>query len=234
MRKILFIIIIVLLVCMGYMFLINGFQIGNFQILSISQLEEQNKSLKQKIEDVNILIDEKYPKTMSELKQSNSNMKSSKEEYLKYTNLSSDDEIIKAMQQESYAIEFLWAKIGNHATSQGVNLKLEIASNSTGSSNLNDLRFTIQGSYIGITNFIFAIEDDTELNFRIKNFKLLPYQDSILQGTFTVTDIAIQGNTSTQSITNNASTQNSNTTENNTVNDTTTNNTTSESQNVAE
>lgn len=103
------------------------------------------------------------------------------------------------MQKKSYAIEFLWTKIGTHAREEGVNLKFEITNSSTGANNVNDIKFTVDGSYIGITNFIYSLENDTDLSFTIENFKLLPYKGEILQATFTVRNIAIEGNTSQQS-----------------------------------
>lgn len=201
MRKILLIIIIILILILGYVTLVNGIQMGNFQILSIEQIAEASKDLKAKIEEVNTLIDVDYPKKMSELKTASNYMQSAKSEYLQYTNLSSDEDIINARTEKSYTIEFLWAKLGTHARNEGINLKFEIAQSSTGANTVNDLNFTVDGSYIAITNFIYAIENDSELDFRIQNFKLLPYQNEILQASFTVRNIGIQGNTSTQAVT---------------------------------
>lgn len=201
MRKILLIIILVLLVALGYSSVTKGIQIGDFKILSIKQLDEKSKTLQSKIEEVNTSIDVEYPKKISDLKTASNNMKTSKEEYLKYTNLSTDKEIINAMEQKSYTIEFLWTKLGTHARNQGVNLTFEIVGSATGVGSVNDIKFTVNGSYIAITNFIYDIENDAELNFRIQNFKLLPHQEEILQGTFTVKNIAIQGNNSGQTVT---------------------------------
>lgn len=203
MRKVLIIVIILLLVALGYTMSFNGLEIGKFQIWSVKELSESSKSIDTKIEEINSLIDVQYPKKISDLKSASNNMKTAKEEYLNYTNLSSDEQILRAMQEESYSIEFLWTKIGNHATSEGVNLKFEIVSSSTGGNNVNDINFTVQGTYIGITNFIYAIENDQDLNFRIQNFKLVPDQGNILKGTFVVKNIAIQGNTSGQQSTTN-------------------------------
>lgn len=211
MRKVLIILIIVLLLVLGYVVTFQGIEIGSFKIWSIKELATSSENIDSKIEEINSLIDVQYPKKISDLKTASNNMKAAKDEYLSYTNLSSDEEILKAMQEESYSIEFLWTKIGNHATSQGVNLKFEIASSSTGANNVNDLNFTVQGTYIGITNFIYAIENDEELNFRIQNFKLLPHDGNVLQGTFTVKNIAIQGNTSTQGVQSSGSSDTTNT-----------------------
>ena len=199
MRKILMIVIAVLLVVLSYFSLTKGYEVFGVKISSIKQIEENNKELKDKIEEINTLIDTEYPKKIAELKTASNKLQTEKEEYLKYTNMSSDEEILNAMQKKSYAIEFLWAKIGTHARKEGVNLKLEIVASSTGATSVNDLNFTVEGTYIGITNFIYAIENDSNLNFTIENFKLLPSNKQILQGTFTVRNIAREGNTSHQS-----------------------------------
>lgn len=200
MRKILMIIIVILLILLGYVIVMKGVQLGTFELLSVQQIDDKNKVLTSKIEEINTLVDINFPKKLSELNTASSKLQQSKDEYLQYTNLSTDEEILNAMQNKSYAIEFLWTKIGTHAREEGINLKLEIVNSSTGSNAVNDLRFTANGSYIGITNFVYSLENDSDLNFTIENFKLLPYNGEILQGTFTVRNIAIEGNTSKESV----------------------------------
>lgn len=215
MRKILMILIIVLLCVLCYFALVKGFEVGKLQISSIQQIEKQSENLNAKIEEINTLIDVEYPTKISQLKTASNNLENAKDEYLRYTNLSTDEQILDAMQKKSYAIEFLWAKLGLHARSEGTNLTFEIASSSTGTNNVNDIKFTVRGSYIAITNFVYAIENDTDLNFRIENFKLLPYENEILQATFTVRNIAVEGNTLTQNAT--SINQNSGNTQTNTI-----------------
>ena len=201
MRKLLMMLIVVLLSILCYFALTSGVEFANLNISSIKQIEAQSKNLNTKIEEINTLIDVEYPRKMTQLKTASNNMKTAKNEYLRYTNLSTDQEILDAMQKKSYTIEFLWTNLGLHARNEGVNLTFEIVSSSTGANNVNDIKFTLQGSYIAITNFIYAIENDTELNFRIENFKLLPHENEILQGTFIVKSIAIKGNTLNQNTT---------------------------------
>lgn len=216
MRKILLMIMIVLLITVGYVSLTKGLNIGFIQNLSMKQIKEQSENLNKKIEEANRQIDVTYPSKRSELEKASKNMKSAKEEYYKYTNSSTEQEILDARTQKSYAIEFLWAKLGTHARKEGINLKLEIVSSQTGANSVNDLQFTVEGSYIAITNFIYAIENDSDLDFRIQNFKLLPNKDEILQGTFTVANVGIQGNTLQQTSTEN--TTDTNNTENQNAN----------------
>ena len=201
MKKLLLIILIILL-CVGVYFAIGkGIKIGEVQVLSMTQISEANSNLNAKIEEVNQLIDLEYPKKMSNLKEASSQMIQAKDEYLKLTNISTDEQILKATRSESYSIEFLWATIGNHATTEGVNLKFEILSNDTGTQGVYNLGFTVDGNYVAIINFISAIENDSKLNFRVQNFKLVPYQQPVLRATFTVKNIGIEGNNSSQAVT---------------------------------
>lgn len=200
MKKILLILIMILLIVAVYFALSSGISIGNIHVLGIQQIIEANKGLDEKIQKLNQSIDVTFPKKMDDLNVASENFKKAKEEYLNLTNISSDQEILDAMKQESYTIEYLWARIGNHAKKQGVNIELQIVSNDTGVSGMYNLNFTVDGSYIAITNFISAIENDGELNFRIQGFNLNPNQGNILRSTFTVKNVAIQGNTSTQTV----------------------------------
>ncbi len=221
MRKILLSIIIVLLLVFIYFSLFKGIKIGSFKISSIKQIDEQSKLLEEKTAEVNNYIDIEYPKKREELKEASTKMQETKKRYLDETNQSSDAEIQSALEIESFDIEKLWTKLGNHAKQEEVNLKLVINSSSSGSTDTKDLSFTVNGSYVGITNFIYAIEDDDQLDFRIHNYKMLPYQNDILQATFIVKDVRITSTSLNESLT--SSTQSSDATENEKENATTQN-----------
>lgn len=192
MRKILLIVVIILLLVFGYMSVIKGITIGNMHISSIKQIDENSKMLETKIEELNSLIDIVYPKKMGELKEVSNKMQETKQKYLDETNFTSDEELQTALQIESYDIERLYVKLGVHAKKEGVKIKFTLASASIG--DIKDLSFTVEGTYVAITNFLYAIEDDEELKFRIYNFKLVPYENNILQATFTVKNVRITSN----------------------------------------
>lgn len=215
MRKILLIIAIVLLLTLGYVSVVKGIEIGSLNILSIKQIDEQSQNLKFKIEELNSLIDVSYPKKISELKEANNKMQETKAEYLDETNSSSESEILYATQTESYDIERLWTTIGDHVNDAGVNLKMVINSSESGSSETKDIAFTVDGTYIAITNFIYGIEEDDELNFRIYNFQLIPYEKNVLRSTFTVKDIRITSSSLNEDLT--ATTNNNTSTNENTI-----------------
>ena len=197
MKKLLLICIIVLLCILTYYSIMQGIEIGQLKVLSVEKIKEHNTQLDTKIEETNKLIDIDYPSALGQLKTASNKLEQAKKEYLNLSSLSSEEDIIKATMEESYDIGLLWTKIGNYARSKGTNVEMAVNSNnSAGVSGLYNLNFTVNGSYVSIISFVEAIENDSLLNFRIKGFKLLPYQGSILTATFVVNNIAIEGNTS--------------------------------------
>ncbi len=127
-----------------------------------------------------------------------------------------------AGQIQEYKVETLWVKLGTYATTEGVILQMDIKGSSTGGSGRYDLSFRVNGSYIGITDFISDIENDSMLGFKIEEFKI--NQDSSetdLVATFTCKNIAIQD---VQETTNSGTTNNKNETTNNSANENNTNN----------
>ena len=200
MKKILLILIMILLIVGIYFALSSGISIGNIHVLGIKEIADENENLDKKLQELNQAIDITFPQKMSDLDTASKNFQKAKEEYINLTSVSSDQEILDAMKQESYTIEYLWARIGNHAKKQGVNIEFQIVSNDTGLEGMYNLNFTVDGSYIAITNFISAIENDGELNFRIQGFTMNPNQGNVLRSTFTVKNVTIEGNTSTQTV----------------------------------
>ena len=152
------------------------------------------------IEIAQQLLKKNYPETKEKLASSISDLLSKKEEYFKLAKLSSDKEITKANTEETYLIEFLWARIGNHATSKGVNLTIDVKTGDAGDPMVKNLTITAKGYYVGIMDFVSSLENDDKLNFKIENFKLVQ-EDELLTATFNVRGIRIK----TENVTNTTS-----------------------------
>jgi len=232
MKKILIGILIILLVVMGYFAIFKGISLGNFSILSVEQIQKENDNLTQEIAQTETLMYSTYTTKTEELERSVSSLLTAKDEYLDLTHVSTEGEISKASQEEIYKIEYLWTRIGSHATAEGVILKLDISAGTTGEDDVKNLAFTVTGNYIAVINFVTAIEDDSELGFRIENFKILPGSSTDgRQATFTVRNVRIKqeittsGNAMTPEIN---TTGNTTTEQNNANTDTNNNNTTTE------
>lgn len=199
MRKLLLIILIILLCVLGYFAIFSGISIGNFQILSISQIRDKNNNLEETISQIETERESTFPAKMAELSEATDKMMAEKKDYLDKVSTSTETELKEANQSESYEIEFLWTRIGNHATSEGVKLKLDIVSGDTGDVDVHNLNFTVTGHYIAIINFISAIENDSKLGFRIENFKMVPGGED-LTATFTAKNVKIEREETTTDI----------------------------------
>lgn len=66
--------------------------------------------------------------------------------------ISTGDEVKQATQFQKYEIESLWVKIGNHAKSEGVVMKMDLL-RGTGDDNYN-LNFTVNGHILDYKFYI--------------------------------------------------------------------------------
>lgn len=220
MRNILLTVISVLITALIIVTMVKGLSIGKINILSIADIKANSEELDRKIEDVNTLKNVTYKKKVSDLDSSIKKLTSSKQKYLELASLSTDDQIKAANQEPVYSMEFLWDKVGSYATREGLKLKWIVTP--TGTNNKSTLSFTLTGSYLGIINYVYALENDSELAFRIENFKIVPESGSTetLSATFIVSNIGVkQETTSTNvSITNTEDKTNTTSTQNETTN----------------
>lgn len=200
MRKILIGILTILLIVMAVLVITKGLTIGNFKILSVKQIIEGNDKLTAEISETEKLIRSNYPTELETLDSNVSSLLAAKEEYQDLADVSTKSEINKATTVETYTVEFLWTRLGRHATAEGVYLSYTPTNNS--------IKFTVSGEYIPILSFVSAIENDSKLGFRIENFKLIPGGNN-LQATFETRNINIKTegvNTAVQSTTTTEST----------------------------
>lgn len=174
MRKVLFSIIIVLLAIGSYFFLLNGISIGAFKINGVKEIRQLGVTLDEKVYKATELTTVTFNSSNKTLNDTLNELQSKRKEYENKVALSSDEEVMQASVKEKHEIQFLWAKIGNYATKNGLKLTLDFRGSATGVEGEKDLDFTLEGSYKGITNFLYNVEDDENLKFRIENFKLLP------------------------------------------------------------
>ena len=202
MKKILIILLIILLVILSYFAIFKGITFGNFEILSVERIQEENDKLTQEIEATEKLMHSDYVQKTDELKKTVNGLIEAKDEYLELASISTDKALKNASKQEIYKIEYIWTRIGSHATSEGVELKLDVTAGETGEEDSKNLLFTVTGNYIAVINFVLSIEDDSQLGFRIENFKILPGSgENGRQATFTVRNVRNKSENATNATT---------------------------------
>lgn len=225
MKKLLMLILIGLLLTLSIFIVLNGFEAGNVQVLSYQGIQAKNRELDQKIQESSKLADKDYRQIVSTVEESSKKLQQAKNDYDDMTAVSSEGDVQAASQIERYEVETLWVKLGNYATSEGAVIKMDIVQGNT--NDTYNLKFTVNGSYISITDFISDIENDSTLGFRIEEFKMMPSTSSNdLQAVFVCKEISIKDVLETNSSNEEKEDSNNNDNANNSTNTTNTANTT--------
>lgn len=162
--------LIILIFCsllIGSIFLLeNG--ISSLNIKGFVEIGEKNKLIDTRISNLSDFITINYTNALSELKQTTNDLKEAKKIYENQAALSNSD----TSQQEKFDIEYLWTKLGNYARDENVVIKIDLVLSEI-NSNLYCLNFSVTGDYTNTTNFINDIENDSDLGFKIENFKMV-------------------------------------------------------------
>lgn len=231
MKKLLISLLIILLLILTVYTIFNGIKIGSLNILGIMDIKDENEELDSRIQYATKLASTDYQKEMAELTDAGKQLDTQKKNYEDLVTVSTDEQVQTAKQFEKYKLEYLWTRIGNHARSEGVSIKIDVRKGTNTTQETYNLDFTVNGSYIGITDFIYAIEDDSSLGFKIEEFKMVPEGEE-LKATFICKDIAINDieeslvTNESQGTTDGTTTQNGTNTTNTVTNNTVTTNTT--------
>lgn len=189
MKKLLMLILIGLLIALSAFIVLTGFEVSNIEVLSYTGIQEKNRELDATIQESSKLAEKDYKQAVSTVNESSKKLEQTKKEYEDMTVISTEGDIQNAAQIERYEVETLWVKLGNYATSEGCVVKIDIVQGNT--ADTYNLKFTVTGSYIGITDFISDIENDSTLGFKIEEFKMIK-DGELLQGTFVCKEIAIK------------------------------------------
>ena len=234
MKKLLILILIALLLILAGFFALHGVTIGNVEILGAEGIRTRSEELDEKIQEAGKLAEKDYVQAVNSVESNAKELERKKQEYDELVSVSTTEDVEAAKKLLPYEIEKLWVKLGNHATSEGAVMKMDVAKGANTTENTYNLNFTVTGSYISITDFISDIENDTELGFSIEEFKMVPGTGSDLKATFSCKGISIKDIQATTPVTTNEETTTENGTNTNTANtnsNTTTNNTTTNNTN---
>lgn len=134
-----------------------------------------------------------YESSISAVESAKAEYKKEKEKYEAIS-----DETIRIIKEanteEKYNIEFMWVKLGSYAKSNNLTLSLiepgsEVKTETTTTqptqqttteanknvpevSSSNEFRISVKGDYIDVSSFIFDIENDAELRFKLDKIKM--------------------------------------------------------------
>ncbi len=197
MRKIILVVILALTIFLCYTTVVDGISFGkSFSISNFEQIENSSKTVDTLIGQLANINRVEFKNQESNLAGAIKSYQNAKKEYEDMAAvLNTVEEDVDISMVDIYDVDFLWTVIGNYATEEGIKLKFDVARSMTSSLTSSeytmcDLKFTITGDYIALTEFIYDIEDDSKLGFEISNFEIAKGGDN-LQATFTVKNVPI-------------------------------------------
>lgn len=170
--------------------MIYGIEIGSFKILSISQIIEKNDNVNEKISEASKLTSVDYPERIETLNKTFNSYTIQKQKYQDLAGVSEEhaEEIYETKQ---YDISYLWRILGKYAANRGLTLGIDVQKSTN---NLYNFSFSLNGTYVDIIQFITDIENNSDLYFRIYNFKMSG-SGTTITATFKVEDINIDPST---------------------------------------
>ena len=168
MRKILFILALIILLIFTGVVIYKGTNFGRFKVWGITQIEKKNDEIDSENAQLSNLVSVTYPSTLTKLSNSSEKLQQTKKEYEEQSVMLSDSNYY--MQTEKYKLDFLWTRIGNHAKDNKVEIKIDVTNGTA--NGIYNLNFTVVGKYANTTSFIYAIEGDSRLGFKIENFSM--------------------------------------------------------------
>lgn len=199
MKKLLILTLTVLLIGLAVMVVKDGQTMGDFVILGVQQIFDVNEEIDNNIAKVESLIAVNIAQEESSLQSAVTTLLTNKEEYYNLAKISTEGELQQANTEETYLIEYIWTRMGRHATNERITLKLDVLSSQTGA-DFKNLSFIIKGEYVDIIDYVSKLEEDEELNFKIDSFKIeantegniSEYVNEAVVATFVVEDVKIQ------------------------------------------
>ena len=159
MRKLVLYLVTILLLALAALLVLRGVILGPIIINSFKEISDANNELDELIDEAVEQKEVKYIEALNQQQTAYKTLMSEKASYQQLLDLGVDENGIPLSKIQEYEIE-------------GVDLRMDITvSNSVAKT--YDLNFTVVGEYIQIADFLYDIQRDNTLVFKIENFKLV-------------------------------------------------------------
>lgn len=211
----LLLLVIIALITLAMIFEVDMFFIKN---LSITGMQEKKLSVEALI-GKQIQEEVKNANAKTELQDSKNAFDVAKEEYENIDD-STISIVQEATKEEKYFVEYLWIVLGNYASANDVDINIltpgainvtkeedkkekaedgaenvaedEETTSGTNSSTLKSgVKITVEGRYANVADFVFDVENDKSLRFKLDNIKMTYAGDNAIKATFDVLSLSV-------------------------------------------
>ena len=197
--------IAIIIVCIALVILMvnNDLDLYLFKIFSTSSLDLKKEELESKQTSLDLKKTE-HKTSLKNLENAKSEFNKEKEKYEAIS-----DETIASLKEatrgEEYNLEYMWIQLGNYAKANNLKISLyekeEGTSNSTSTSSnskntsedsiLETLKIQVVGTYLNVSEFIFNIENDNTLRFKLDNIRMEYSEKNNIKAIFDITGLSL-------------------------------------------
>jgi len=174
MKKVLMTLVLVVLFVITCFLMFKNISIAGWTSKSIKDIKLVNKKLSDQTNIATQKNKQEYPESIEKLEETIKLYETTKQNYESKMASTSGDIEPGMVQIKRYKIETLWITIENYAKARNIELLLNVVENNV-SENSYNLEIAVVGEYSNIVDFLYDIEKDETLNFKIENFKMHQY-----------------------------------------------------------
>lgn len=186
-KKIALLIISALFIFATYNVYSKGLSVGQIDALSYNEITTKNTQLNNEIGKLDNLNKNQYTSTLGRLESAEDTFNKTKKAYEQLASTASESEIAEVNKEEKYLLDYLWIKIGNYANENNIKVLIDYMEND------RKINFDVSGPYISIINFIYDLENDSELAFDVDNIIMEGASTaSDAKATFTVSNVLVE------------------------------------------
>lgn len=168
---------------------IQTVSLGNIKALSIEDMKAKDTELKTATAELDV--------AKIQFDAANNNLEAAKKSYNAaknaYNNISEDkiNTIKEATKEEHYYIDWLWIVLGGYADSNHLVLSVIDPRQGSEVSAKGTVKIKLVGRYSDITDFVFEVENDNDLKFKLDNMLMEYSSDNKVSATFDVLSMEV-------------------------------------------
>lgn len=203
--------IAIIIICIALVILMvnNDLDLYLFKIYSTSSLDSKKEELEK--EQANLDLKRTEHKTaLKNLESAKSDFSKQKEKYEAISDATIAS-LKEATRGEEYNLEYMWIQLGNYAKANNLKISLyekeettssddktKTESNASTSSSkesedsiLETLKIQVVGTYLNVSEFIFNIENDNTLRFKLDNIRMEYSEKNDIKAIFDIKGLSL-------------------------------------------
>lgn len=180
--------VILLIVGLAYVTL-KTVSIGDFKALSIEDIKAKDVELKAATAELDVAKIQ-FDVANNKLEDAKKAYNSAKDAY---NNVSEEkiNLIKEATKEEHYYIDWLWIVLGEYADSNNLALNVIDPRQGSETSTKGTIKIKLVGRYSDIADFVFEVENDNDLKFKLDNMLMEYSSDNKISATFDVLSMEV-------------------------------------------